>query len=281
MRMVLTAVVLLGCQTDTEDTGQPTQADDLDMDGVSADNGDCDDTDPDIVPGAEETCDGVDQDCNGVVDDNPTDGETYYRDDDADGFGDPEQALEACARPDGYAPNGDDCDDRDPLIHPDGVDADGMDRNCDNKVDSGPIGIEDFVAACDPSDRVTYTATVTGAPARGAIFAQETGAVWDLQWSDNHGLDFVAGESGSDSRLGVTLETGASVVGWAPGVSTVFTCSSHFEGFDMTYALAAYDDAGQIVDCIVIGDDPTDLVYAESDRTNEPDFDPRGCRVVP
>jgi hypothetical protein len=41
---------------------------DNDGDGVSRDN-DCDDYDPEIHPGAVEVCDGVDNDCNGTVDD--------------------------------------------------------------------------------------------------------------------------------------------------------------------------------------------------------------------
>jgi hypothetical protein len=42
-------------------------ADDEDGDGVTADDGDCDDNDASVLPGAEEVCgDGVDQDCNGT-----------------------------------------------------------------------------------------------------------------------------------------------------------------------------------------------------------------------
>ncbi|MFC1612019.1 MopE-related protein [Myxococcota bacterium] len=41
---------------------------DLDGDGFSVAEGDCDDSDPSIYPGAPEICDGIDQDCNDVVD---------------------------------------------------------------------------------------------------------------------------------------------------------------------------------------------------------------------
>jgi glucose/arabinose dehydrogenase/PKD repeat protein len=42
---------------------------DQDADGFAVDDGDCDDVDPDIFPGAPELCDGEDNDCAGGVDD--------------------------------------------------------------------------------------------------------------------------------------------------------------------------------------------------------------------
>jgi len=41
---------------------------DLDGDGYTEDEGDCDDHNPDVKPGAEEVCDGMDNNCDGVVD---------------------------------------------------------------------------------------------------------------------------------------------------------------------------------------------------------------------
>ena len=70
--------------------------------GFVARGGDCNDEDAAIHPGAAEVCDGVDNDCNGQIDDadaNVEGGSTFYRDADGDGFGDPNVSQKACAAP--------------------------------------------------------------------------------------------------------------------------------------------------------------------------------------
>jgi hypothetical protein len=79
--------------------------------GYVADSTDCDDSDVTSFPGGIEVCDGADNDCNGLVDDAPTDGTTYYADNDADGFGDVDNSVSECALPLGYVENAYDCDD--------------------------------------------------------------------------------------------------------------------------------------------------------------------------
>jgi hypothetical protein len=117
---------------------------DIDCDqpaGFVADGSDCDDTDADQHPAADEFCNGEDDDCDGQVDDAPVDPGTWYIDADQDGFGDPSSSDEACDPPPGYADNSDDCDDGDPAQYP-GADeyCNGADDDCDGAVDeSGAV----------------------------------------------------------------------------------------------------------------------------------------------
>ncbi|MCB9686611.1 MAG: putative metal-binding motif-containing protein [Alphaproteobacteria bacterium] len=98
---------------------------------------DCDDTLPSIHPGAVETCDGVDQDCDDLVDDDAYDAVEWYPDADEDGFGDLyANPVSACERPDGYVTTFIDCDDTNDQIHPLALErCNGVDDDCDTATD--------------------------------------------------------------------------------------------------------------------------------------------------
>lgn len=82
-----------------------------------ADNGDdCDDEDPATNPDTPEICNGLDDNCDGLIDDQDpavdmSTASTWYVDADGDGLGIAGYSLQACNRPVGYADNTDDCDD--------------------------------------------------------------------------------------------------------------------------------------------------------------------------
>ncbi len=106
--------------TGDDDTGDDdTGGTDDDGDGWTVEEGDCDDNDPAIHPGADEGCDGIDTDCDGWPGELETDNDN-----------------------DGTAECAGDCDDSDPGIHPGAdEDCDGIDTDCDGML--GPEELDD------------------------------------------------------------------------------------------------------------------------------------------
>jgi hypothetical protein len=85
--------------------------------GFVTDSADCDDRNAQRAPGRAESCDGLDNDCDGRVDEG-----TRCYDDDGDGV----------------TEDGGDCADADPARHPRAVEVcDGVDQDCDGEVDQG------------------------------------------------------------------------------------------------------------------------------------------------
>jgi hypothetical protein len=137
--------------------------------GWVSDNTDCNDSDPDVHPGATEICDDVDQDCDAVADDGLLTVE-WHPDADADGYGDddPTTSVLDCGQPTGYLVDASDCDDADALISPDATETcDGTDEDCDGAVDDGVLQMDWFADADgdgfgDPAVAVTDCAAPTG-----------------------------------------------------------------------------------------------------------------------
>ena len=95
---------------------------------------DCDDANDWIHPSQLESCDGVDENCDGTIDEGVT--TRYYLDTDGDGYGLLTTWLDACDHPTGYVENADDCNDADPLAWMGGIETcDGSDNDCDGSTD--------------------------------------------------------------------------------------------------------------------------------------------------
>ncbi len=105
--------------------------------GYGPESGECDDTDADINPGADELCDEIDNDCDGDVDeDSAVDATTWYIDADSDGYGDASTSMPSCTQPTGYVDDGTDCDDADASAAPNLEEVcDTVDNDCDGTVD--------------------------------------------------------------------------------------------------------------------------------------------------
>ena len=112
---------------------------DHDNDGYTEDEGDCNDLNNDVHPGALEVCNGLDDDCDGETDEG--------FDLDGDGF--------AVCGPDGVAGNeDDDCDDTDAGVNPlaDEVPCDGVDNDCSPDTADEEDADGDGLANCEDCD---------------------------------------------------------------------------------------------------------------------------------
>ncbi len=107
-------------------------------DGVT-EGGDCQADDPAVHPGAEEICNGLDDDCDGRRDLGIAEGVLVYQDTDRDGYGVDETATLGCADLDGYATVGGDCDDDDRYTFAGAPEFcfDGQDQDCGDDADGG------------------------------------------------------------------------------------------------------------------------------------------------
>jgi predicted outer membrane repeat protein len=238
----------------TDDTG-PFDPDDADGDGVPASE-DCDDHDPEVgAPG------------------------TWYRDADADGFGNPDRSEEGCDRPSGFVDNAIDCDDTNPsmpiLVDPDH----GSDTNTGGPGDP----LETLGAAlatgvaCIALEAGTYTGTwtldrtvrigavggsddtVLDANGQGAVFEVQAGSpvLWGLTFRGGSGVDVEGDLLGGavyawDAQglwiedcvfRGNTAEYGAAVFGPMQGVltarDTTFADNTAATSGGAVYAVAA------------------------------------------
>lgn len=123
MRHTLLFLALLtACGTDADGDGFPLEED-------------CDDSSADINPDATEICDGVDNNCDGATDEGVLN--TYYNDQDRDGYGDADQPVEACQPGIGQVEDATDCNDNEDTANPaeDEICFDGIDNNCDGATD--------------------------------------------------------------------------------------------------------------------------------------------------
>ncbi len=107
-------------------------------DGYVEDRTDCDDLDAAVHPLADEICNGTDDDCDEVVDENVKN--IFYLDFDGDGRGNPEITIEACRLPPGYSLDNTDCNDNDANLW--------EIRDAHPNHDGDPFGADEVVPVC-------------------------------------------------------------------------------------------------------------------------------------
>ena len=139
-------LALFACRTpetkeshgDTADTAPV----DADGDGAALDV-DCDDQDASVHPGAVEVCDGIDQDCDGEVDEGVTG--TFYEDADGDGWGNEEAPVQDCDGTGSTTSQAGDCDDGNPQVNPNAHEVcNGLDDDCDGDADGDALDREEW-----------------------------------------------------------------------------------------------------------------------------------------
>jgi hypothetical protein len=143
---------------------------DDDGDGFSACEGDCDEANPSIYPGAPQACDGINTDCN-----DPSWPQVPVDEVDRDG--------------DGFSSCQGDCDERDPAYHPGAAElCNWRDDDCNGTVD-GPS----CDAACNPDAKVGGDVRLTYTPSAVTQGSGHPSAAWN---GSRFGVAWQVGYSG-------------------------------------------------------------------------------------
>jgi hypothetical protein len=178
---VLFPLIALACgDKDVEDTA----VEDVDGDGFTVDQGDCDDNAAWINPDAYDSCTGNDDDCDGEIDE---DGATpWFADVDNDGYGDATDTVNACEQPAGYVVDDSDCDDAAAAFHPGASETDCTDPNdynCDGSVGYADEDGDTFAACedCDDTDATLNPDTIWYGDADGDTYGGHLTAASCLQ----------------------------------------------------------------------------------------------------
>lgn len=132
--------------------------------GFVADATDCDDTETTVHPSAGETCNELDDNCNGETDE----GERIYlmADHDGDGYGvlNADDTLIGCVPPEGFTTLEGDCNDGDGAVHPTATELCNLiDDDCNHYVDDGDVC--DTPATCPANDLYEPNGTIATAAA--------------------------------------------------------------------------------------------------------------------
>ena len=186
---------LFACKTQDDapmETGIESEVNevvDIDGDGFGVDE-DCDDDNAAVNPEATETCDGVDQDCDGEIDEGASDATAWPVDEDGDGYASATGAVIACEPPEGTPELLGDCDDADDEVYPGALEVCGDgDVNCDGEPSNldtdgdGAIDCED----CAPDDALISPSALETCD--GVDQDCDEGEEYDLDGDGHDGID--------------------------------------------------------------------------------------------
>ncbi len=152
--------------------------------GFTPKGSDCDDGNVAVFAGATEVCDGIDNNCDGTVDDDDaaldiSSTSTWYADSDYDGHGDSAVTVQACEKPVDFVALDDDCDDAASDVYPGAVElCNGIDDDCDSGTsEDSRVTLRDGVTGDWSEITSTFTGAVT-ADSEGTI--EVCGGTWNV-----------------------------------------------------------------------------------------------------
>ncbi len=185
---------------------------------------DCLDSSATVYPGAAETCNGVDDDCDGVIDDGTSGVSTFYADADGDGYGNSAVTSSACTAPAGYVSNATDCDDADATSHPTAseISYDFADNDCDGYADEMLVETES-------------SWTILGGESSDAIGNWGVHATEDLDGDGNPELVVCAGSADYDYYYWFSWYTYADL-----GLTSFHDVTTRGLGVDLTAGYYEY-----------------------------------------
>lgn len=174
-------------------------------DSLAAGGTDCDDLNASVSPLALERCNGLDDDCDNVVDESSAfDAQVWYEDVDLDTYGNPSVAVVSCDAPAGYVGIAYDCNDLEPSANPLGIEVcgGGIDEDCDGLIDT----------ADNPECPSTTSITVTNIPVPLDVVTHGASGVLVLRLSLTAGS--LAGATLTDISFEITSDDTDGTVGW-------------------------------------------------------------------
>ena len=183
--------------------------------------GDCDDGDADVFPGADEVCNGADDDCDDDIDEGLTG--TWYADTDGDGYGDPDVYSSDCDPGPGWSEDNTDCDDTNADRWPDAPSdiCDAIDNDCDGDIDEDVKAGWILLSVDSNARTVVQIDPATGATSvLSSISGSFTGSLNSMDVRANDGLSIVHASTGwvhtldaCDGQLDTVGPTGVGDMG--------------------------------------------------------------------
>jgi len=276
---------------DGDGYGGVQTADTCDPAGISSlfalQGGDCNDDDDDNFPYNTEICDGQDNDCDGLVDDNDDTGPgavvvstTLYLDADGDGFGDLSEPFDQCDG-DGLVSNHEDCDDGEVNVNPDALEVcDGQDNDCDALVDEAAVettladGSEDFCLSATTGCPWTEAGTATLGGASQTVFSLTAAAISQAGTVLTEDVPFGASDWTSwDAYFTIQMLSGSSD-GMAMGLVQPLANPSQVSGGNFSFLGTGWTGVGVEFDTL---DNGLASVYGDPDANHvaivRPDLD--------